>query len=250
MERNFLNFKVEELDKPIFRFLSVERLLEMFETHTNVLVNPILWEDPFENHIMTSFIDQKTEDEKDICIGFRDDFYGQCWTQTRESDAMWRIYSSKKNGVRITTTPRKLLQSLFVDTGNQINDYSCFLGKVEYYTTTKLCEHLNKNAIHWLTEPTGKGITKSLLFKRIPFKHENEVRLLINTKFKPERAKKRIYTYYFNPLELIDDIVFDPRIEYQEFQNYKVQLRKLRFNKKIVKSKLYDIPKFVIKTKL
>lgn len=248
MEKNFLNFKDEDIDKPIFRFLTVERLLEIFRTHQNVLVSPKLWEDPFENHIMSSFINQKTEDERDICIGFRDNFYGQCWTQTRESDAMWRIYSPNKNGARITTTPRKLLKSLFIDTGNQINDFSCFLGKVQYYSTTKLCEHLDKNAIHWLIEPTGKGMMQSLLFKRIPFKHENEVRLLINTKFKPQRAKKNIYPYLFNPLEIIDDIVFDPRINYEEYQNYKIQLRKLRFTNRVVKSRLYDMPKFTIKT--
>lgn len=248
MEKNFLNFKDEDIDKPIFRFLTVERLFEIFRTHQNVLVSPKIWEDPFENHIMSSFINQKTEDERDICIGFRDNFYGQCWTQTRESDAMWRIYSPNKNGARITTTPRKLLKSLFIDTGNQINDFSCFLGKIQYYSTTKLCEHLDKNAIHWLIEPTGKGMMQSLLFKRIPFKHENEVRLLINTKFKPQRAKKDIYPYSFNPLEIIDDVVFDPRINYEEYQNYKIQLRKLRFTNRVVKSRLYDMPKFTIKT--
>ncbi|SHO73264.1 DUF2971 domain-containing protein [Flavobacterium cucumis] len=248
MEKNFLNFKEEDIDKPIFRFLTVERLFEIFRTHQNVLVSPKLWEDPFENHIMSSFINQKTEDERDICIGFRDNFYGQCWTQTRESDAMWRIYSPNKNGARITTTPRKLLKSLFIDTGNQINDFSCFLGKVQYYSTTKLCQHLDKNAIHWLIEPTGKGMIQSLLFKRLPFKHENEVRLIINTKFKPQRAKINIYPYLFNPLEIIDDIVFDPRINYEEYQNYKIQLRKLRFTNRIVKSILYDMPKFTIKT--
>ncbi|SDX75705.1 DUF2971 domain-containing protein [Flavobacterium degerlachei] len=247
MEKNFLNFKAEDIDRPIFRFLTVERLFQIFKTHSNVLVSPKLWDDPFENHIMTSFIQQKMEDEKDICVGFRDNFYGQCWTQTRESDAMWRIYSPKYNGARITTTPRKLLQSLFMDTGNDINDYSCFLGKVNYYTTTKLREHLDKNALHWLIEPSGQGLTQSLLFKRIPFKHENEVRLLINTKFKTERGES-LYPYRFNPLDIIDDVVFDPRINYEEFQNYKTELRKLHFKKRIVKSKLYDMPKFIIKT--
>lgn len=249
MERNFLNFRTKDIDKPIFRFLTVERLFEIFKTHQNVLVSPKLWEDPFENHIMTSFINQKTEDEKDICIGFRDNFYGQCWTQTRESDAMWRIYSPAKNGARITTTPRKLLQSLFIDTGNQIKNYSCFLGKVNYYSTQKLKEHLDQNAVYWLIEPSGKGMIQSLLFKRKPFKHENEVRLLINTKFKTQRGEFT-YPYRFNPLEIIDDIVFDPRISFDEFREYKTQLRKLNFTKRIVKSKLYNMPDFVIKTQI
>lgn len=249
MEKNFLNFRVEDIDKPIFRFLTAERLFEIFKTRRNVLVSPKLWDDPFENHIMSSFIQQKIEDEKDVCIGFRDNFYGQCWTQTRESDAMWRIYSPKKNGARISTTPRRLLHSLFADTENEISDYSCFLGKVNYYTTDKLKQHLDKKALNWLIEPSGKGLPQSLLLKRIPFKHENEVRLLINTRLKTVKLRnENLYPYRFNPLEIIEDIVFDPRIDYEEFQNYKVELQKLRFNKRIVKSKLYDIPQFTIKT--
>ena len=47
-------------------------------------------------------------------IGFKENLYGQCWTKTRESDAMWRIYSPNKNGVRIMTTPRKLLTALLI----------------------------------------------------------------------------------------------------------------------------------------
>jgi hypothetical protein len=248
MDNNFLNFRDEDLDRPIFRFLSVERLFQIFKTHSNILVSPKLWEDPFENHIMSTFIEQKTEDEKDICIGFRDNFYGQCWTLTRESDAMWRIYSPERNGARITTTPRKLLKSLFIDTGNDTNDFSCFLGKVNYFTTTKLREHLDKNALDWLIEPSGKGLTQSLLFKRIPFKHENEVRLLINTKFKIEIGEN-LYSYRFNPLDIVDDVVFDPRINIDEFHNHKAELRKLHFKKRIVKSKLYDMPNFIIKTR-
>lgn len=247
MERNFLNFTEEQKDKPIFRFLSVNRLFQLFETHRNFLVSPKLWEDPFENYIMSATTELKREDEKGSCVGFRDNFYGQCWTQTRESDAMWRIYSPNKNGARITTTPRKLLHSLYSFSGNQIQDYSCFLGKVNYYTTTKLKEFLDKNVTEWVYfDPTGQGLAQSLLFKRKAFEHENEIRLLFNSKFKGEKDPS-FYPYSFNPLELIDDIVFDPRIEYSEFKRHKKNLIQLRFEKKIVKSTLYDVPEFKIK---
>jgi hypothetical protein len=248
MERNLLNFSKEQIDKPIFRFLSTNRLFELFEKHKNTLVSPKLWEDPFENHIMCITTELKREDEKGSCIGFRDNFFGQCWTQTRESDAMWRIYSPNKNGVRITTTPRKLLKSLYEDTGCQINDYSCFLGKVKYYKTPKLKEFLNLNSAEWVYfDPTGQGLAQSLLFKRTPFKHENEVRLLFNSKFKGEKNPD-FYSYYFDPREIIDDIVFDPRMDVSEFNRHKKNLIQLRFEKRIVKSRLYDIPKFIIET--
>ena len=249
MEQNLLNFSEQQKDQPIFRFLSTNRLFELFEKHSNTLVHPRLWEDPFENHIISAITEFRIEDEKDTTVGFRDNLYGQCWTQTRESDAMWRIYSPNKNGVRITTTPRKLLETLYKSCGTQINAYSCFVGKVKYYETTKLKEFLDENVTNWVYfDIDGKGIAQSLLFKRIAFKHENEVRLLFNSKFKGEKNPD-IFSYLFDPRTLIDDIVFDPRMEISEFNRHKKNLIQLGFQKRIVKSKLYDIPDFKLNPK-
>ena len=76
----------------------MKRLLELFQTRHNVLVAPEKWDDPFENFILKS--DRVS----------RRGWYGQCWTWQRASDAMWRIYSGDKNGVRMRSTPAKLLE--------------------------------------------------------------------------------------------------------------------------------------------
>ena len=83
---NFINLSNSELDKPIFRVLAVNRLFQLFEKKINVLVNPKLWEDPFENFIMNST--GEMENGEMFSVGFRDNFYGQCWTKTRESDGI------------------------------------------------------------------------------------------------------------------------------------------------------------------
>ncbi|WP_144439093.1 hypothetical protein [Lutibacter profundi] len=72
------------------------------------------------------------------------------------------------------------------------------------------------------------------------------MRLLFNGRFKRDR-NPNLYQYLLYPLELIDEIVFDPRIEYSEFKRHKKNLKQFRFNKRIVKSTLYDIPDFNIK---
>jgi hypothetical protein len=96
MENNFLNLTEKQKDEPIFRIITINRLFQLFETRNNVLVRPKKWDDPFETFISESITKLKFEDEKDRTVGFRDDLYGQCWTKTRESDAMWRIYSPEK----------------------------------------------------------------------------------------------------------------------------------------------------------
>jgi len=241
MERNFLNLTQKQKDAPIFRVISIERLFQLFNNNENVLVKPKLWEDPFENYIMNST--GELQDGRMFSIDFREHFFGQCWTRTRESDAMWRIYSPDGNGVRIRTTPRKLLKSLY-DSADEFKDIHCFIGKVNYYTTPKLEQLLQEKASDWIIDSTGAGQAQTLLFKRIPFKHENELRLIFNSQGKIDSD---IYPYPINSKELIDDIVFDPKIEYKEFKKHKSSLKKLGFKKRIVKSNLYKAPNLVFR---
>lgn len=236
MENNFLNLTENQKDEPIYRVVSIKRLFQLFDDKQNVLVKPKLWDDPFENFIMNSY--GELEDGRMFSIGFREHFYGQCWTRTRESDAIWRIYSPNKNGARITTTPRKLLKELY-DSSGKFKDLNCFIGKVNYYTTPKLKELLKNKASQWIIDQSGGGQAQTLLFKRTPFKHENEIRLIYNSQGK---SQSDLHGYPINPIELIDDIVFDPRMKYSEFQEQKQKLRKIGYNKRIVKSNLYKAP--------
>lgn len=54
MEKNFINFRLMELDEPISRVFTVQRILEIFANNKNSLVHPIRWDDPFENFIMNA----------------------------------------------------------------------------------------------------------------------------------------------------------------------------------------------------
>ncbi|MET3114615.1 hypothetical protein AAKU52_002350 [Pedobacter sp. CG_S7] len=160
----------------------------------------------------------------------------QSWSFTKESDAMWRVYSQGKNSVNISTTPRKLFISLF-EIDNDIQ--KVFIGKVKYVKSLELKTLYRNNAENWIFQERGLGICKSLLYKRYPFKHENEVRLIYNTFL---NAEKPILKYDFDPLEVFENIVFDPRIEYSQFMSRKEQLKKLGFKKPIIKSNLYKLP--------
>lgn len=239
MDVNYLNLTDKEIDSPIHRVMTIERLFELFHDKLNVLVNPKKWDDPFENYMMNSVIQFKSGIK--VSIGFKENLYGQCWTRTRESDAMWRIYSPNKNGVRITSTPRKLLNDLKEVSVNSKN-IDCFIGRVKYYSTPKLKKLLQENS-HWLIDETGVGPAQTLLFKRFAFRHENEVRLIYNSF---GRFNKDMMKYEVEPLKFVDDIVFDPRISYAEFSKYKEQLLKLNFKKRIVKSILYQIPDLIV----
>lgn len=234
---HYINLTCEELDAPIHRFMPIKYLVEMAKTKKNILVRPSEWDDPFENFLLKAFV-RHTNGEV-ISFGFRNDIYGQCWTRGFESDAMWRIYSHDKNGVRVRTTPRRLLLSLW-SSRNKFSEISCFIGKVEYRRTKEILKALkDPDFVSGLAlSQTGRGQCESLLIKRPAFKHENEVRLLF---FQPsnERSNEKHFVYHFDPIEHFDQIFLDPRLEPSEAMSRTDQLLKLGFKCQIKRSNLY-----------
>jgi len=162
-------------------------------------------------------------------------------TTKRESDAIWRIYSPKSDGVKVKTTIRKLFYALYSQAGS-FKDISCFIGKVQYANKKKLIEQLSDPDLmrSRLIDSTGYGQAETLLFKRIAFSHEQEVRLIYNS---PTNLKTEWFQFKFNPRELFDQVVFDPRMDYHRYKTDKERLiNEFGFKMPIIKSSLYKIP--------
>jgi len=224
-----------DVDSYIYRIFSIERLFQLFDTKKNVLVHPSKWDDPFENCILNGQVQIASGNKGKF--GFKEDVYGQCWTSRRESDAMWRIYSPDKNGVRVRTTVRKLIEGL-----RQVEyvyaDISCFIGKVKYLPQKKFAD-LNINVL----DTSGRGIADTLLYKRMEFNHEKEIRL-IYSRPNSQHTNSRIFSYDFFPENIINEITFDPRIDKRMSDVYKHSLTTVYSfpEKSINKSKLYTPP--------
>ena len=110
---NTTNLPESDLDQPIYRIMPFLRCLELLHTKQIVLVRLCKWDDPFENALLKAaiIIGQSASGT----YGFKHSVYGQCWTSELETDAMWRIYSHDKQGIKAKTTPRKLLNALRED---------------------------------------------------------------------------------------------------------------------------------------
>lgn len=107
-EKSLLSLRLSDLELNVYRVFSIERLIEIFETRKNNLVKPTLWDDPFENFLFK----QENLGTKWKFSQYRERFYGQCWIlNTSETDALWRVYSPLKNGVRVKTTLGKLYET-------------------------------------------------------------------------------------------------------------------------------------------
>lgn len=241
MNSRFINYKQEEIEKNIYRVFSFERLLELFNQQELTLVHPSLWEDPFENFFLNSEFTNAAG--RTFSLDLKYGVYGQCWSLSRESDAMWRIYSPDKRGVKVRTTSRKLLSYL----NDATVDYgSAYIGKVNYLPKTKMNELCNDDNFIRSSLDSEQGIASTLLYKRREFSHENEVRL-IHTKASCREGSDKVFSFSVNPMELVDQIVFDPRMNDDLFQVYKKHISDLGFKKSTVKSSLYDLPALKIK---
>jgi hypothetical protein len=92
----------------------------------------------------------------------------------------------------------------------------CFIGEVEYLTQKDLVSKLKDINV---LNTSGSGIAESLIYKRVEFKHEKEVRLLYT------EESGRFHQFTIDSFDLFDEIVFDPRINKHLFDSYHDSLK-------------------------
>lgn len=229
--RNYINIPDELLETKIYRIMPVQRLLECFQKKQLVLVPPKKWDDPFENLLLSSKVQTQSNEIGDL-QKIRDSVYGQCWTMHRETDAMWRIYSYEKNGAKVQTTIKKLLEALNKCHPKSSN-ITCFIGRVQYLPQKHLVDTLKSLD---LFDPNGSGIAESLMYKRLEFKHEKEIRIVYTG------DSKEVHPFDIDPNELFTEVVFDPRMDPELFLAYKEAVKAKGFKEKITQSTLYQPP--------
>jgi hypothetical protein len=232
---NYINLTDDLLDKPIYRIMPIHRFLQLLEEKKLTLVKPKKWDDPFENALLNCAFE--TSDGETVSFAAKDSVYGQCWTFHRETDAMWRIYSHDKDGIRISTTPRKLLTALQIAEPKHHN-LKCFIGKVSYLPKNKL---LAKFKSIDLFNTNASGIAESLLYKRKEFTHENEIRLIYSGD--DNVSVSDIFKFDIDPATLFDRILFDPRMEKNLRKAYILAIREKGCETEVKRSTLYDAPK-------
>lgn len=277
MDEN-INLSLEKLNAPVFRIINFDRLLEILESRKNTLSRPENWDDPFEKLLSLVNVDGNY-DFPIKTFGYY--IYAQCWTFSEENDLLWRVYSPERDGVRIRSTPAKLLNSLntsstiisikekpaildqwainsdketeYVETPDgwpepiietiEINQVILpFIGQVEYLTVNQIWNYLNRIN----KESSLEDLIKSILTKREPFKNEEEVRFGVYNLDTLEPSFLKLgsgrFSYEFDINETFEEIVFDPRISKKKYEGLKDLIMKIGFKNPILRSSIYDKP--------
>src|ERR1035438_3107695 len=152
--------RIDHPDEPVYRFYPLWFLEEALRLRQLVLVARGLWEDPFEIVGDAIAVNQLKGDryEQVIINQSLPPAYAQCWSASPESDTLLRAYSRvvkdphfhrnicpREEGVRVQSTPRKLLGALPEHTQSGVK-LSCFIGSVEYLGREALLQQIT-NAV-------------------------------------------------------------------------------------------------------
>lgn len=239
---------LRELDRVIYRIFSARRFQDLVINRRNGLVAPRMWDDPMEDTYRSCYMDTAEGPRVQLSyIGAR--WYGQCWTYNRDSDAMWRIYSPDKSGVRVQTTLRRLFKPYIAAWGEEAA-MQCYMGEVKYLSPEQILAHISENVWYDMMNFASlpESTIKTMLMKRPEFEHEREVRLL-HFKFghslpTTPMPKETVVTYPFDINEVATEICFDPRMSEQDFLAEQTKYRLLGVRSKIVQSDLYKLRRF------
>lgn len=212
MEIQFINITKEEfLSKGrLYKFMPLENALRTLSSRELWFANPSTWKDPFEKRFLDAEYVDINEEEKSIPYGKRT--YCMCVTQTPASEAYWNTYSREQIGIKLLFFRDELLKQLEAYT----DLYDIYIGKVEYMQTPDILK--KKISEIPLSTPiptsTKELYVRLLLLKRIAYKYEDEIRIILikkraGTGDKPDGVGLK---YNCESQSLISNIVLDPSI--------------------------------------
>ncbi len=246
---------IAEPDGPIYRIFPLWFLEEALRLHQLVLVPRTSWEDPYEvleKRIAVS-VHSGGVYQRQVMIGNGlPQAFAQCWSATPESDTLLRAYSRvvkdthlqrnmcpRDEGVRVRSTPRKLLEALRAGTRDGPSA-SCFIGSVQYLSQTELTQSatnaIGQVGLDVFTVPENRA--KLMLLKRMAFSHEAEVRLIC-VEHRLE-ANKPLLRVRIDPNEVFDEITFDPRLVELDRLERETTIRSVNYGGAVNRSDLYQ----------
>ncbi len=211
----------------LYRIMDFSRVVQIFERKELYFANPSTWDDPYEQLIKHS---------KDHAL------FGQCWSRSGTSDALWRIYSSNGMGVRISTTEDQL--RAVIRAGIKGKGYKQRVEEVEYVSQQDLNAKAKEVAAS-LKDIFNIGEAVNMLYvKRRPFSHENEWRATLYCPSVVKAEGKKGMTIPVDPHAFINRILLDPRASDELISAFKFYFKsKIGFKGEVARSVLYKKPK-------
>ncbi len=245
MALEYLNDEAESLVEPdmyLYRILTLDRFID-YSRNKLTFISPSKWSDPYEKVFLEAKYHYENE-EFDHPLRHNDDGYklfAQCWTGTKQTEAMWRGFAPNSDGVLL-----KIAGSVLVDILNEISErgsFNFFIGKVNYEDSDQLYQMKTLQPV-WddIRDSVVSQRSLSLLLKkRQAFSFEDEYRILA-VKSNGRNSKGIAEFTVPNLVNRLNYIKFDPRMGEKLFEFTKDSLAMQFPEINIHKSRLYSNP--------
>jgi len=226
----------------IFRYLPVDRYLELIEEGFNALTHLTLWEDPYEAFILRAGITYLNGDKREDIYNVFKNVYGQSWTlREEESDVIWRAMVKRGDGVRIQTTVGKLANSLRLSKGNNTRIEPVTYVDKARFDALLICDELN--------QAVNGDVDDKLSFffmKRNEFSLEDEVRVIAipdESELDKENCKKgHLLKFHIETADFIEDVLADPMMDRRKYEQMVCRTRHVSQQINIRMSELFSWP--------
>ena len=254
----------------LWRYMSLEKFVNMLETKSLFFTRADKFEDPFEGFTPPALVESYRKSVKRVILdesftevlikiseNSRKYVMCNCWHQNEEeSMAMWEKYHMRNGGIAIKTTVQDLKNSL-------LNRFDVFIGEIEYiyhktydynfiqhYTNTKTNTKLSSDK-RWTYFP--------YFHKRKAFEHEHEVRIIIDVEpfvseylegLNPKTVLETEFpdicdigmSFNVNVKRLINEIIISPYAEKWVTDTVKSVVHKYGFDFEVSPSELLEDP--------
>lgn len=239
-----INLENTDLSKLyLYKFINIEYFLQWIN-NAHIRIDKIeKWDDVYELFLFK----QEFEKGGNLIDVWSEalSFYGQSWTASRDSNAMWRIYSPDNLSVRIKTTAQHLIDA--IEKSASTAGRATYVGKVKYQTKKQI-----EADIQYYSQNIFKKevLAASLFVKRDSFSYENEFRIVQKLPTIVEKEGKNVLAeipqcLYIDALmsDLVLEVAFDSRLSDDMYNFLKSALQQKLPNVRIQKSTLATIKK-------
>lgn len=209
----------------LYRIMRFERVVQMFERNELTFLKPLLWEDPYETHFKHADLDS---------------VFAQCWCAKGVSDAMWRIYSPDRTGIRISTSTKLLRSAVAAEAALAGFDY--IERGVEYLPPVRLRSRISALKKKLANSSSDSLASDCLFLKREAFDHEHEYRVVLSPKAESSH-RSEIIAVPCDPHKFVDSILIDPRAPKELADAFIYYFKnKIGFKRRVQSSALYRVP--------
>ncbi|MBD3772284.1 MAG: hypothetical protein IE921_01730 [Rhodobacteraceae bacterium] len=237
--------RLPDLDVAVRRIFPLGRFLDILRSKEMGLVAPHSWEDPREDPAALCMLEgSKLSPPKgqQPLSAYLAPVWAQCWSLNPGSDTLLRAYSrvridpqSRRNsdrdaeGVIVTTTVRHLLSAAEGWHADGADSHFV-IGCVDYVEDSEIGQRIvnacNTDGYGPAFFRTVPGRAESLLWKRIYFSHEQEVRLmLIALTWPKDQSVPQVRNVRVDPNTFFHSISFDPRLISFEAKEREAEVR-------------------------